>query len=164
MTISTILATEYSSAPDGQRLLITLDVTFPDGSHKRLVQSYEDETLHVDGLPQVFEACAFDYERPDKDTSGNQSLKFAVGILGDEGVEELIATALDSGQEVYVTYREYLLPDRLAPASAPVTMLVQGGEFDDDQLYIEGAYFDMLNSRWPRDRYTLLNAPGIKYL
>lgn len=164
MTISTFLATVYSSAPDGQDLLNTLDIAFPDGSNTRLVQSYKDETLHVNGVPQVFQACAFDVARPDKDTSGNQTLKFAIGLLGDEGAEEKISAALESGQEVYVTFREYLSTDRLAPASAPVTMLVQGGEIDGDQLYIEGAYFDMLNSRWPRDRYTLLNAPGIKYL
>lgn len=164
MTISTVLKTVYASAPSEVLRIQTVDVELPGGEHVRLVNDYFDATLGVDGVPQVFEACGMEITLPTKDDSGNQALQFALGVLDDDRVNGSIAAALDSGQPVYLMYREYLNTDTSAPAMAPIRMTVLGGAFDEDELGIEGSYFDMLNSRWPRESYTLQNAPGTKYL
>lgn len=164
MTISTVLKTVYASAPSEVLRIQTVDVELPGGEHVRLVNDYFDATLGVDGVPQVFEACGMDITLPTKDDSGNQTLQFALGVLDDDRVNGLIAEALDSGQPVYLVYREYLSTDTTAPAMAPIRMTVLGGAFEEGELGIEGSYFDMLNARWPRESYTLQNAPGTKYL
>jgi hypothetical protein len=164
MTISTVLKTVYASAPSEVLRIQTVDIELPGGQHVRLVNDFFDATLGVDGVPQLFEACGMDITLPNKDASGNQTLQFALGVLDDDRINGLIAQALDAGQPVYLVYREYLNTDTTAPAMAPIRMTVLGGAFDEDQLGIEGSYFDMLNTAWPRERYTLENAPGTKYL
>ena len=163
MAISTRLRTVYASAPTDTAIIATLDMELP-GEHVRLVDDFEDMTLGVNGVPQVFEACGLDIALPTKDNSGNQSLQFALGILDDDRINELVVTALDADQPVYLTYREYLSTDTSAPAAAPIRMTVLGGEFNEDTLGLEASYYDLLNTAWPRERYTLANAPGIKYL
>lgn len=164
MTISTVLKTVYASAPSEVLRIQTVDIELPGGEHVRLVNDYFDATLGVDGVPQVFEACGMDITLPTKDEGGSQTLKFGLGVLDDDRINGLIEEALDSGQPAYLVYREYLSTDTTAPAIAPIRMTVLGGAFDQGELGIEGSYFDMLNLHWPRGRYTLEDAPGIKYL
>lgn len=164
MTISTVLRTVYASAPDDVYRIQTLTIEMPTGEHVRLVNGFVEETLGVEGVPQVFEPCGMDIDLPAKDDSGNQTLKFALGVLDDDRINGLIEQALESGQVVYLVYREYLSTDTSAPALAPIRMNVQGGVFESGELGIEGSYFDMLNTRWPRQSYTIELAPGVKYL
>lgn len=164
MTINTALKTVYASAPSEVLRIQTLEVELPGDQRVRLVNDYFDATLGVDGVPQVFEACSMDITLPSKDEGGNQALKFSLGVLDDDRINRLIAEALDSGKPAYLVYREYLSTDTSAPAMAPIRMTVLGGAFEQGELGIEGSYFDMLNMAWPRDRYTLEDAPGIKYL
>ena len=164
MAISTVLKTVYVSAPTNNSIISTLDIELPGNQHIRLLNGFEEMMLGVDGQLQLFEPCGMDISLPAKNSSGNQSLNFSVGVLNDEEVSKMVAAALDEGQPVYVTYREYLESDHSAPASAPVRMNLLGGEFNDDSLGIEASYYDLLNTAWPRERYTLLNAPGTKYL
>jgi len=163
MAISTVLRTVYASAPTDTALVSTLSIELP-GEHVRLVEDFDEMVLGVDGVPQVFEPCALDIGLPAKDSSGNQSLQFALGILDDDRINDLVTSALEGGQPVYLTYREYLSTDTSAPAAAPIRMTVLGGEFEETSLGIEASYFDLLNTAWPRERYTLANAPGTKYL
>ena len=163
MAISTALRTIYASDPTDTVLISTLEIQLP-GETVRLVSDYTDMVLGVDGVGQMFEACALDIALPTKDNSGNQSLQFAIGILDDDRINELVESAMNAGQPIYLVYREYLSTDTSAPASAPIKMTVIGGEFNQDNFGIEASYFDMLNTAWPRQRYTLANAPGTKYL
>lgn len=164
MTINTVLKIFNASAPINQHRIQTLDIELPGGEHVRLVNAFFDATLGVDGVPQLFEACGMDITLPTKDNSGNQTLQFALGILDDDRINALVEQALESGKPTYMVYREYLSTDTSAPAMAPIRMTVLGGAFEEGELGIEGSYFDMLNSLWPRERYTLENAPGTKYL
>lgn len=163
MVISTSLRTVYASAPTDVVLISTLEIELP-GENIRLVSDYAEMLLGVDGVMQLFEPCALDISLPAKDNSGNQSLQFAIGIVDDDRINALVESALNAGVEIYLTYREYLSTDTSAPASSPIRMTVLGGEFNQDNFGIEASYFDLLNTSWPRERYTLLNAPGTKYL
>jgi len=164
MTISTILKTVYASAPDDVLLHQTVDIELPGGEHIRLVTGYENLRLGVDGTPQLFEACAMDFSLPAQDDSGYQSLQFVLSVEDHERTEAAISTALEQGLPVYLTYREYISTDTSAPARAPMRVMVLGGDFEEGDLRIEGIYFDMLNMSRSRERYTLQNAPGVKWL
>lgn len=159
---STALRAVYSGADLNTVRLLTLDIELPGGEHVRLVQSFEDQMLGVNGVLQRFEACGIDLSLPVRDTSGNQFLRFGLGIV-DGRPHRLIAQALEAGQAVYLVYREYLHTDPTVPASAPKRMLIQGGDMNFMALQVDASYFDMLGIAWPRDRYTVDKAPGVKY-
>lgn len=164
MTISQTLKVFNASAPTDEYRIQTLTIEMPSGEHVRLVNDYFNMNLGVDGVLREFEACGMNIDLPSKDDSGNQTLQFAIGLFEDDRINTLVTQALDSGQPVYLVYREYLNTDITAPAMAPIKMTVQGGTFDETELGIEGSYYDLLNTAWPRQRYTIELAPGVKYL
>jgi hypothetical protein len=143
--------------------ILTLDIELPGDEHIRLANSYEDHMLGVEGVMQRFEACGMDIALPARDTSGNQYLQFALGVV-DGRAHRLISDALDTGKPAYLVYREYLDADTSAPAAAPKRMLITGGDMSGSTLQVEASYFDLLGITWPRDRYTVENAPGTKYM
>jgi hypothetical protein len=65
---------------------------------------------------------------------------------------------------VPVIYRLYLESDKTAPAALPFEMVLSGGGFDGIMVGIEASYYDLLNTAWPRDRYTAEFAPGLRYI
>lgn len=162
MAISTILKTVYASAPSDIYLISTIEIQMGANS-VRLVHGYEDMLLGVDGVFREFESCAIDIALPEKNTSGNQSLSFAIGLI-DNRAWNYVNNALENGIKSYVIYREYLSTDLLNPAKMPIKMAVEGGQFNGISLQVDASYYDMLNTAWPRERYTVDKAPGIKYM
>jgi len=163
MTISTVLQTVYASAPAGVVLLATLEIQIAGQPPLRLVHAYDDQQLGVDGKLVPFEACSIQLALPKKNTSGQQTLTFGLGLV-DGRADRAVADALEAGQPVYMVYREYISTDPSAPARAPIKMVVQGGKFEGPVLQVEASYYDLLNAAWPRERYTADKAPGIKYM
>lgn len=162
MTISTVLKVIYASAPTDVVILPTLEIRI--GSQViRLVNAYEGMQLGVDGVMQEFEPTAMDVALPVKDTSGNQSLTFAIEAV-DGRPYKYVCQGLADGVAAKLIYREYLSTDLSTPAKAPIEMTILGGEFEGVQVQIRAAYYDMLNLAWPRERYTSAKAPGIKYM
>lgn len=162
MAISTALKLLYAGDDVTMVRITTLDIELPGGHHVRLAHSYEDHMLGVDGVPQMFEACGLEISLPERGPSGNQTLRFGLGVV-DGRAHKLITEALESGLPSYVVYREYLSADTSAPAAAPKRMLIVGGDMNANALQIEASYFDLLNLAWPRERYTADKAPGVKY-
>lgn len=161
MTISTALKTVYASG--GDMRIQTLTVELPSGEQVRLVNGYFAMMLGVNGQMVEFEPCGMEIDLPQKQEGGNQTLKFALGIMDDDRISALIEMSMESGLPAYLVYREYLATDVSAPALAPIRMTVQGGVFESNELGIEGSYFDMLNSKFPRQSYTIELAPGLKH-
>lgn len=159
-----IIETVYASAPSEYVILPTLEILVPGQDPIRVVAAYEDLTATLEDDTEVtFQAGPFDYKRPDKDTSGNQTLKFAIAnVSGD--VQRAVDAALDTDAEVPVIYREYLSTDLTAPAINPIKMTLRGGRMEGVMAQIEAGYFDLLNTAWPRLRYTSDFAPGLRYI
>lgn len=162
MTISTVLKTVYASG--GDMIIRTLSINPPAGEEVRLVNGYFPIQLGVNGELLEFEPCGIEIDLPVKSEGSSQTLRFVLGILDEDRINALIESSLDSGLPTFITYREYLATDVSAPCAAPLTMTVRSGIFEDNQLGIEGSYFDMLNSRYPRQAYLLDIAPGLKYM
>jgi hypothetical protein len=161
--IMTILSVVYASAPTDEVIIPTLEIQIPNGEPIRICSGFEDQVLGVDGVYHLFEAGSLSIALPKKDTSGQQTLTF--GVANVSGIaQSYIDESLESGEQVPLIFREYLVSDKSAPARRPYTMVLVGGRLEGGEAQFEGSYQDLLNQAWPRERYTAQNAPGIKYL
>lgn len=159
----TAVAIWYASAPTDEVAIATIEINVPGKPPIRVCNGFEDQYLGVDGVPQLFEAGSLSVSLPAKNTTGQQTLRF--GIAGVDGIAQRhVDDALAAGEVVTMTYRMYLASDTSAPAERPRVMTVVGGHFEGGEVVFEGSYFDLLNSAWPRERYTAETAPGIQYL
>lgn len=159
----TVLQEFFASKPVGVFLIRTLEIRINGEEPLRICQGYEDQWLMADGVLRKFTAGALDVELPAENDSGNQTLSF--GFAGANGIaNNYVHKALASDDVAIMVYREYLNTDRTAPARKPYTMTVKGGAFEGPNVVFEGGYYDLLNSAWPRDRYTSITAPGVQYL
>lgn len=159
MALSQLLEEVYNSAPTAERIYRTISLHGTGIDTINLVQDYVPQTL----MGIVFEPCQMRVPPPPKAADGPQSLTLSIGLV-DSRAQRIAVAAIESQQEVFLTYREFLKSDRQNPARTPLVMTVTGGTFEGDAVSIEAQYFDMLNLSWPRDRYTADKAPGVKYL
>lgn len=154
----------YASAPADQVVLATLEILVPSFDPIRVVAAYEDLTSTLETAETViFKAGPFEYREPRKDTSGNQTLTFAIANVTGEA-QEAVEAALELDVEVPINYRVFLSSDLTAPAKAPYKMILRGGTFEGMMVQIEAGYFDLLNHQWPRKRYLAEQFPGIRYI
>lgn len=159
----TILATVYASAPTDELLIPTLEIRVPGLTSLRICNGYEDHYLYVDGVRRLFEAGPLSVALPAKNTTGQQTIRF--GVSGVNGVaQQYVDAALAADGISTMVFREYLLSDTSAPARKPYVMTIVGGGFEGSEATFEGSYYDLLNSAWPRERYTAQTAPGIRFL
>ena len=159
-----LIKTVYASAPSDRVLLATLEILVPGETPIRVVAAYEDLTATLEtGEIVTFKAGPFEYKEPDKNTAGNQTLKFSVANVTGEA-QRAVESALAADLEVPINYRVFVSTDLTAPAKVPYKMILRGGTFEGMMVSIEAGYFDLLNTSWPRLRYTTANAPGLRYI
>lgn len=160
----TILAEVYASAPTDEVIIPTLEIAVPGLAPIRICTGFEDHLLGVDGVMTLFEAGSLSITLPTVNaTSGQQTLQF--GVANVNGIaQQHIDAALESGQATTLIYREYLSSDKTQPARRPYVMVLSGGTLEGGEAVFEASYYDLLNTAWPRERYTAETAPGIKYL
>lgn len=162
--MTTLLNRVYASAPTDAILLQTLDIRVSGETPVLVCSGYRDVTATLETSEEVtFEAGNLAITLPEKSDSGQQTLNF--GIWNATGrAQGIIEAAIESGAQVPIVYREYLASDLSAPQHSPLPFIMVGGEFKGIGLQIEASYYDILNTRWPRQIYDSNNAPGIKYL
>ena len=157
-----ILDVVYSSAPAAEVIISTLEIKHPTAFETiRICDGFEDQTVTLeDDSVVTFLAGGIDIALPKKDTSGQQTLAFAIDNVTGEA-ERAVDAAIEAGGQVTVIFRPYLYSDLSAPAEPPLVLTMVGGQFEGSVVQIEAAYFDLLNTAWPRKRYTLEFAPGL---
>ncbi|SAI62875.1 Domain of uncharacterised function (DUF1833) [Bordetella trematum] len=159
----TILSVVYASAPDDEVVIPSLEISVPGLATIRICAGFEDHELGVDGQLHLFEAGSLQVALPASNTTGQQTLTF--GVANVNGVAQRhVDAALEAGERVALIYREYLASDKSAPARRPLVMTMTGGQFSNGEAQFEAGYYDLLNAAWPRQRYTVENAPGLKYM
>lgn len=159
-----LIETVYASAPSDQVILSTLEILVPGEEPIRVVAAYEDLTATLETDETVtFKAGPFEFARPNRDTSGQQTLEFSIANVTGEA-QQAFEAALEADSEVPVIYREYLSTDLSAPAKLPYRMTLRGGSFEGIMVQVEAGYYDWLNTAWPRNRYTADFAPGLRYI
>lgn len=159
-----IIAEVYASAPAGELIIPTLEIRVPGHDWLRICCGFEDHLLGIEGGEYVlFEAGSLSVSLPAKNSSGMQTLNFGVSNVRGTA-QRYVHDALQADSTVLLIYREYLESDKSQPARRPRTMTLRGGTFERGEAQFECGYYDLLNTAWPRERYTPENAPGIKYL
>ena len=162
--MSEVLRKAYASAPTDQALIRTLEISPAGAEPIRVCAAFKDLDLTLEtGETFTFRGTHMDLAEPSKNTSGQQSLKFAFANVTAEA-QETVEAALESGQPVTVTFRVYLSSDTGAPANKPYVMTMTGGTFEGLMVQVEASYYDLLNTAWPRLRYTAEFAPGLRYI
>ncbi|EPY3972926.1 DUF1833 family protein [Klebsiella quasipneumoniae] len=158
----TILNRLYASS--GREVIIeTLQINIGD-EVLYLCKGYEDITATTENGDSItFTASAIDIALPARNSDGTQDLQFAISNIDGEA-STTIRNALDSLSSASLTYRNYVSTDLAAPASVPYTLAIKSGTWTATQAQITAGYMNVLDTAWPRYRYTLNNFPGLRYI
>jgi hypothetical protein len=62
-----------------------------------------------------------------------------------------------------LTYRSFISTDLAAPAAVPYTLAIKSGYWTATEAQITAGYMNVLDTAWPRNRYTLNYFPGLRY-
>ncbi|EPG8764691.1 TPA: DUF1833 family protein [Raoultella ornithinolytica] len=157
----TILNRLYASS--GSEVIIeTLQITVGSDVHY-LCQGYEDITATTEsGNTVTFTACAIDIALPARNADGTQDLKFALCNV-DGVVSTTIRNALANRLPASLTYRSFISTDLAAPAAVPYTLAIKSGYWTATEAQTTAGYMNVLDTAWPRNRYTLNYFPGLRY-
>lgn len=158
----TILNRLYASGGD-EVIIDTLQITV--GGHDYwLTRGWDDVTVTLEnGAHATFLASAIDVALPARNADGTQDLKFAISNI--EGVvSTAIRDALDNLSDARLTFRRYLSTDLSSPATTPFALAIKDGYWTATEVQITAGYMNILDTAWPRYRYTLPNFPGLRYL
>ncbi|UIW10326.1 protein of unknown function DUF1833 [Flyfo siphovirus Tbat2_3] len=158
----TILNRLYASS--GPEVIIeTLEIVI-GGKSYYLCKGYDDITAVTEnGDTVTFIASAIDIALPARNSDGTQDLQFAIGNI-DGTVSTAIRKALNDLSRASLTYRNYVSTDLSAPASVPYSLAIKSGYWTATQAQITAGYMNVLDTAWPRYRYTLNNFPGLRYM
>ena len=158
----TILNRLYASS--GEEVIIeTLQINIGSEVHY-LCKGYEDITVTTEtGDVVTFQATAIDIALPTRNSDGTQDLQFAIDNI-DGKVSTAIRNALDNLSSATLTYRNYVSTDLSAPASVPYTLAIKNGYWTAQQAQVTAGYMNVLDTAWPRYRYTLPHYPGLRYM
>lgn len=160
----TILERLFASS--GTEVIIpTFEITCDAWSEPILLcNGYEDQTcITEDARTLTFVASGIQAALPKRDTSGTQSLRFAIDNVTGQA-QSLIDQALEAEEIIRMTFRHYVSSDLTAPAENPLKFVIREGSMEGSVLQINATFFDMINVAWPRNFYTPEFAPGLKYL
>lgn len=129
-----------------------------------ITDGYEDITAIIeDGSTQTFIASAINIAIPARNADGTQDLKWAIGNI-DGSISNAIQKVLDEGEIGVITYRKYISDDLSYPAERPFTLTVKSGTWSAIEAQITAGYMNVLDTAWPRRRYTLPLYPGLRYI
>lgn len=158
----TILNRLYASS--GEEVIIeTLQINIGTDVYY-LCKGYEDITATTEtGNVVTFQASAIDIALPARNSDGTQDLQFAIDNI-DGVVSTAIRNALENLSSASLTYRNYVSSDLTAPASVPYTLAIKNGTWTATQAQITAGYMNVLDTAWPRYRYTLPYYPGLRYM
>jgi len=158
-----VLETVYASG--GDIIIDTLELSCPAWSSSIFIcNGFENHTcIDEDDREITFIAAGIAVALPKKNNSGAQMLTFAIDNITGEA-QGLIDDALEAEERVTLIYRAFLASNKTVPADTPYRMTVLSGDMQGSVIHIQAGFFDLLNTAWPRDKYTASFAPGLKYI
>lgn len=158
-----ILETVYASG--GDIIINTIELSCDAWASSIFIcGGFENQTcIDENGREITFTAAGISVALPKKNNTGAQSLTFAIDNITGEA-QQLIDEALEAEERVILTFRAFLASDKSVPADTPYRMTVLSGDMQGTVVQVQAGFFDLLNTAWPRDKYTAAFAPGLKYL
>ena len=120
------------------------------------------ETLQITIGSDVHYLCQ-GYEGITATTENGDTVTFALCNI-DGVVSTAIRNALANRLPASLTYRRYISTDLAAPAEVPYTLKIKSGYWTATEVQITAGYMNILDTAWPRYRYTLPVFPGLRYI
>lgn len=157
--MSKIMEKILASAPDDDYIIRAIVIESKGQDPIRLCDEYED--LELGG--HMHRGSNISISLPKKSTNGQQNLSFGLWNAHGEALE-YVDKALRNNDIVYVTLYEYLASDLDNFVTKTKPMNVKGGSFRGIQAKFDASFQDLLNSAFPRERYTDKTAPAIQYM
>ena len=158
----TILERLYASS-GSEVIHDTLQISAGDDNYW-LTSGWDDVSVTLEnGQPVTFEASAIDIALPARNADGTQDLKFAISNI-DGVVSTAIRNALENLNNASLTFRRYVSSELSSPAAPPYTLAIKNGSWTATEVQITAGYMNILDTAWPRYRYTLPDFPGLRYL
>ena len=152
-----ILSLNQIYASGGQLPLVTLEINNSEIGTLRFILAYEDK--QISGY--TYKASAFTVQLPERSDNGFTDLAFSIcGVSGQ--CYEYIKQALNSQSTTLLTLKQWH-PETEAELYT-LTLTVTGGQLTRDTANFTASFCDMLNTEFPKLRYTAYNAPGLKYV
>ena len=144
-------------ASGGQLPIVTLLIDNEEIGQLRFVLGYEDIKL----ADETYKASAFVVQLPERSDSGFTDLSFSIcGVSGQ--CYDYIKRTLSSHATTYITLAQWH-PETKEQLYI-LTLTVTGGQLTREQANFTASFCDMLNTEFPKLRYTANNAPGLKYV
>ena len=144
-------------ASGGQMPIICLVISNQAIGTLRFILGHEDREISG----QTYRAAAFTIQLPERSDSGFSDLSFSIcGVNGE--CYRYIRQALASGVPTYLTLTQYHPVS--GAAVYELTLTVTGGQITRERADFTASFCDMLNTEFPKLRYTAYNAPGLKYV
>jgi hypothetical protein len=116
-----------------------------------------------DGRTLTFKAVAFDASFPKKDNSGNQTLGIAIDNVTGEA-QKRVDQANEAAAPVRITLRTFIAEYPEAPAEPPLYLDALSVQTEGPTTSFTAGYFNLLDTAWPRFRYTDNFSPGVRYI
>jgi hypothetical protein len=82
----------------------------------------------------------------------------------DGEVSSVIRNALNNLHDAKLVLRQFVSTDLDSPAAPPISMQIKEGQWTATQAQITAGFLNILDTAWPRYRYTLPDFPGLRYL
>lgn len=144
-------------ASGGQLPAVTLTINNAAVGTLRFILDNQPRKINGD----TYEASAFTVQMPERSDSGFSDLSFSIcGVNGE--CYRFIKQVLGSNSPTYLTMREWH-PEALIVLYT-LTLTITGGQITRDRADFTASFCDMLNTEFPKLRYTVYNAPGLKYV
>lgn len=155
----------YCSGSSEQVQLHTLELNSAGWAEPVLLcQGFENQIcVTEDGRVLTFLASGFDIALPKSEGSARQELQFGLDNVS-RAAQTLLTASIDAQAEIVLTRRLYMWPNLSAPAEPPTVMTVLSASFNSSAAQVKAGLLDLLNTAWPRLRYTLALTPGIRFL
>ena len=144
-------------ASGGQLPAVTLTIENEEIGELNFILAYEDKKIHN----VLYHASAFTVQLPERSDSGFTDLAFSIcGVSGQ--CYSYVRSALMSHTTTYLTLKQW--HSETGELMYQQRLTVTGGQLTRDTANFTASFCDMLNTEFPKLRYTVNNAPGLKYV
>lgn len=144
-------------ASGGQLPAVTLTIENEEIGELNFILAYEDKK--IDDV--LYHASAFTVQLPERSDSGFTDLAFSIcGVSGQ--CYSYVRSALMSHTTTYLTLKQW--HSETGELMYQQRLTVTGGQITRESANFTASFCDMLNTEFPKLRYTVNNAPGLKYV
>ena len=160
---TTALQTARASAPSGETILPTLELSHPLWDEPYYLTSYPlafAATLET-GASVTFLPFPFAVVLPSVDGAGQQDMQISL-TNADQAIADAVRAAhADPTTNIEAVYREFLGTDQGAPQSAPIRLVFDAIQVTEEAVSGTAGRSDVLNRRFPGVWYDVQHFPGL---